>query len=163
MPFGKTVSTGRGSFTFRMSRETGARLSRSTLLVGVDLSCAESPWLNPIAGKATARTMAAAVCNAQPNLFLELIDSSSSFITSQDWAGVAQRLFAVRFLPSPIRHRLAIQSTKPRGKSADATLPEQPALLAPSARQFFPSRPDTGAPRAGYRPGLPRCISKGWY
>src|SRR5579872_934392 len=59
MPLGRMVSTGRGNFTFRMSLETGARFRRSTLLVGVDLSCADSPWLQAAAESAIARRTAA--------------------------------------------------------------------------------------------------------
>ena len=60
MPLASVVSKGRGNFTCRMSLDTGARLSRSTLLVGVDLSCPASPWLHADAASATARITAAA-------------------------------------------------------------------------------------------------------
>src|ERR1700690_408448 len=74
MPFGRTVSIGRGSFTFRMSFETGARFSRSTLLVGIDLSWAPSPWLQPVAANATARSTAAAARVENLKLMLSLIE-----------------------------------------------------------------------------------------
>src|SRR5580704_8649541 len=74
MPFGSVVSIGRGSFTFRMSFETGARFSRSTLLVGIDLSSADPPWLHPVATKEVARITATAACIKKLILKVRLID-----------------------------------------------------------------------------------------
>src|ERR1700693_5049876 len=74
MPFGRMVSNGRGSFTFRISFDTGARFSRSTLLVGIDLSWAGSPWPHPVAAKAAARSTAAAACLENLKLTVRLID-----------------------------------------------------------------------------------------
>src|SRR5258706_1890685 len=51
---------GRGSLTCSISFETGARFGLSTLLVGIDLSWAESPWLQAT-GFATIRPAAVAV------------------------------------------------------------------------------------------------------
>src|SRR5580704_4278148 len=79
MPFGRTVSIGRGSFTFKTSVETGARFSRSTLLVGMDLSWAGSPWLHPETADVAARMTAAAACAEKRKLILRLIDFLTAF------------------------------------------------------------------------------------
>src|ERR1700694_745524 len=74
MPFGRVVSNGRGSFTFKMSFDTGARFRRSTLLGGIDLSWADSPWLHPVAAKGVARIAATAACIENLMRTLRLID-----------------------------------------------------------------------------------------
>src|SRR5579863_355506 len=74
MPFGSVVSIGRGSVTFRISFETGARLSRSTLLVGMDLSSPGAPWPSALTENAAARAKAADARIKNVNFALRFIE-----------------------------------------------------------------------------------------
>src|SRR5450631_4244680 len=64
-----------------MSFETGARFSRSTLLLGMDLSCAASSWLHAHVASAAARTTTTTACVENRFFVLRLI--AYPFVLSQ--------------------------------------------------------------------------------
>src|SRR5580692_3790488 len=128
MPFGRVVSIGRGSFTFRMSFETGARFSRSTLLVGIDLSAAGAPWVHPVVATVAAKSAAAAARIENPIVMSRLIVSSSRAARKLLYAFAIEFVFAF------------IERGRPAVVPSDS-----------SKRRFARLRPNIGEPRAEYR------------
>jgi hypothetical protein len=182
MPFARVVSKGRGNLTWRMSFETGARFSRSTLLLGIDLSCAASPWLHAHAASAVARMTAAAAwvenrffvsrLIAYPFVLSRLVLSSLFGAISLSGARGKRppengpTIFVILsgaknlsfFSPAKTEERFfaSLRMTKQADCFAVCEVSTDRARVAPSEsskQQCVESCPDTHAPRAECRPG----------